>query len=106
MVDRHTCVRNALTSQKSYHQLHVLEMLRDQAMDQGRAVVVVLHDLALAHRFCHRLILMQDGHIQAEGNPDSVLSKDHLAETYRVTPADPGELTGIVLPWHRRAGPA
>ena len=88
-----------------YHQLHVLEMLRDQAVDQGRAVVVVLHDLALAHRFCHRLILMQGGRIRAEGTPTAVLSRDHLAETYGVVPADPDELTEIVLPWHRRAGP-
>ena len=27
----------------------------------GRTVVVALHDLSLAARFCHRIVLMQDG---------------------------------------------
>ena len=37
------------------HQLQVMELLRMTAR-QGRGVVVVLHDLALAARFCDRLV--------------------------------------------------
>ena len=39
------------------HQLQVMELLRATAR-KGRGVIVVLHDLALAARFCDRLILL------------------------------------------------
>src|SRR5690606_15445059 len=39
-----------------YHQLHIMELLRDCA-DQGGLVVAALHDLSLAARFCQRLLV-------------------------------------------------
>ena len=35
----------------------------------GRTVVVALHDLSLAARFCHRIVLMQAGRAVAAGAP-------------------------------------
>jgi energy-coupling factor transporter ATP-binding protein EcfA2 len=42
------------------HQLQVMTLLRTTA-HQGRGVIVVLHDLALAARFCDRLVLLVIG---------------------------------------------
>src|SRR5690625_7700563 len=39
-------------------------------------VVVVLHDLALAARYCDRLVLLQGGRVVAEGSAGQVLSAD------------------------------
>ena len=50
------------------HQLQVMDLLRSTA-GQGRGVIVVLHDLALAARFCDRLILLAQGRILVEGPP-------------------------------------
>jgi iron complex transport system ATP-binding protein len=66
-----------------YHQLHVMEILREQAR-AGRAVLVVLHDLMLASRFMDRLALMSHGKIIADGKPGDVLSDEHLRTVYRV----------------------
>lgn len=87
-----------------YHQLQVMEMLRDQAVVQGRAVVVVLHDLTLAHRFCHRLVLLKDGRLYAEGTPAMVLTRSALSEAYGIRTAAAGDLSAVVLPWERALG--
>lgn len=69
-----------------YHQLHVMELLAGQAA-AGRSVVVVLHELTLAVRFCPRVVLLHAGRIVADGRPESVLSDANLAATYGVKAA-------------------
>lgn len=65
------------------HQLKVMELLRSTAR-KGTGVVVVLHDLSLAARFCDRLILIARGRVTAHGRPAEVLSPEHLALAYGV----------------------
>jgi iron complex transport system ATP-binding protein len=65
------------------HQLRVMELLRDTAR-RGTGVIVVLHDLSLAARFCDRLVLIAHGGIVAEGRPADVLTPPHLAKAYGV----------------------
>jgi iron complex transport system ATP-binding protein len=50
----------------------------------GRTVVVALHDLSLAARFCHRIVLMQAGRVVAAGAPEDVLRIEHLASVYGI----------------------
>jgi iron complex transport system ATP-binding protein len=84
-----------------YHQLHVMEVLRDEAR-AGRAVLVVLHDLMLASRFMDRLVLMHEGRIIANGKPAEVLSDERLRTVYRID-ALRGERDGTswLSPWSR-----
>ena len=51
----------------------------------GCTVVVALHDLSLAARFCHRIVLMQTGHAMAAGAPQEVLTIERLAAVYGIT---------------------
>ncbi|MFQ5937871.1 MAG: ABC transporter ATP-binding protein, partial [Acidiferrobacterales bacterium] len=89
-----------------YHQLQVMELLRAVAR-QGGAVVVVLHDLTLAARFCDRLVLLHQGSVVAEGQPKDVLTEDNLLATYRIE-ALRGSRSGedYVLPWVTRSDSA
>jgi iron complex transport system ATP-binding protein len=83
------------------HQLEVMAILRQRA-DAGGTVAVVLHDLALAARFCDRLVLLHQGCIAAQGTPDEVLSDALLAQVYRVRALrlrPPGAGAAAVLPW-------
>lgn len=81
------------------HQLQVMELLRMTAR-QGRGVVVVLHDLALAARFCDRLVLLAGGRVLSEGEPAKVLCDEHVATAYGVEVLR-GERDGVpfLLPW-------
>ncbi|WP_245593348.1 ABC transporter ATP-binding protein [Azospirillum halopraeferens] len=80
-----------------YHMLHVMELLRDLARE-GMAVVVVLHDLALAIRFCDRLCLLDAGRLAAAGPPHAVLDGGDAERVFAVR-----LLRGPdwVLPWTR-----
>lgn len=87
------------------HQIRVMELLRGLA-DRNGGVVVVLHDLSLAARFCDRLVLLADGLTQAEGPPSQVLTPDNLERVYGVT-AEIGRRDGelYVIPWRRADQP-
>jgi iron complex transport system ATP-binding protein len=82
------------------HQLQVMELLQQTAR-QGRGVVVVLHDLALAGRYCDRLVLLADRGIVADGAPSEVLTDVNIARAYGVAVVR-GEHCGVpyLLPWH------
>lgn len=66
------------------HQLQVLELVRELAEKQGVTVVVALHDLELASRFCTRLVLMRQGRVVTHGTPTDVLTPERLADVYNV----------------------
>ncbi|HEY8352488.1 MAG TPA: ABC transporter ATP-binding protein [Sphingomonadales bacterium] len=72
------------------HALSTMELFADLAA-RGRTIVLVLHDLGLAARFCGRLLLMDRGRMAAAGAPRSVLAPDLLAAVYGVRPR--GDLT-------------
>ena len=84
-----------------YHQLHVMELLRRRA-DNGTSVVAVMHDLSLAARFCHRVVLIQNGRLLADGKPSAVLTPDHIRAAYGVD-ARFGKFDGdlYLVPWER-----
>lgn len=84
-----------------YHQLQVMEILRARA-NSGQTVIVVLHEITLAERFCDRLVLLDRGRVAAAGAPADVLTDENLHATYRVS-ALRGERDGTayLLPWQR-----
>jgi iron complex transport system ATP-binding protein len=54
-------------------QLGTLELLRREA-DEGKAVVVTLHDLSLAARYCDRVVVLERGRVAADAEPREALS--------------------------------
>ncbi len=79
------------------HQLDVMDLLRREA-DDGRLVVVVLHDLTIAARHCDRLVLLDAGRVVADGAPVQVLTAERLARVYGVVARIED---GLVLPTGR-----
>jgi iron complex transport system ATP-binding protein len=64
------------------HQVAVLERLSMEARNGGAVVVMVLHDLLFAARYCNRfLLLFGDGRFSV-GPADEALTADHLGELY------------------------
>jgi iron complex transport system ATP-binding protein len=79
------------------HQLQLMELLREEAR-RGVAVVVTLHDLSLATRFCDRLVVLKQGCLIAQGAPDKALSDATLAEAFGIAPLRDA---GAVFAWKR-----
>ncbi|EHH68119.1 ABC transporter ATP-binding protein [Gluconobacter morbifer] len=77
--------------------LAVMMLLRRLA-EEGRAVVVVLHDLMLAARFCSRLAVLRQGRLDSAGTPGNVLTDRMFADVYGVSVRRYGD---VLLPWSR-----
>ncbi|MGB1703135.1 MAG: ABC transporter ATP-binding protein, partial [Cycloclasticus sp.] len=67
---------------------------------QGKTIIVVLHELHLAMRYCDELIMLNDKQVVSKGVPSVVLTKENLHKVYGVD-AIFGEHNGKkwVLPW-------
>jgi len=65
-----------------HHQIALLEQLCQQARNEGQAVVMILHDINLALRFCDRVLLMFDGGETLGGSRQSVISSHTLSRLY------------------------
>ncbi|CDE94837.1 ABC transporter ATP-binding protein [Acidaminococcus sp. CAG:542] len=61
----------------------VLELSRHLAR-AGRTVVLSLHDIGQAARYCTRLLLLGQRKLLAQGTPEQVLRKENLEAAYQV----------------------
>jgi len=65
------------------HQLELLSLIKDLTED-GYLAIAAIHDLSMASRFCHRLILLNQGLVVADGSPAEVLSKENLYQHFSI----------------------
>lgn len=76
------------------HALAVMQLFAGLA-EQGRTIILVLHDLGLAARFCGHLVLMDGGRVAASGAPAEVLAPELLAAVYGVRARGELQQTGF-----------
>lgn len=62
------------------YQLELLSLIATLPM----TVVIALHDLNLAANYCHRLVLLKQGKVIANGSPETVLTPAMIEETWCV----------------------
>jgi iron complex transport system ATP-binding protein len=83
------------------HQVEVLDLLTDLNADSGITIVMVLHDLNLAARYCDKVVMIADGEVEAQGEPGEVFTEDLVEKVFglnsRIIP-DPVSGTPLVLP--------
>ncbi len=65
------------------HQLGILALLSEMCA-AGLAVVVVIHDVNLAARYCLQLVMVRDGKEFARGTPEEVLTPANIMEVFGV----------------------
>ena len=65
-------------------QLEVMEQSRELVAKQQLAVVVAIHDLNLASRYCDKIVTMKTGQIVAAGKPTEVLTSENIKSVYGV----------------------
>ena len=66
------------------HQIATMQTFASLAQE-GRSVIVSLHDLGLAARHCTRLVVIGGGGIVADGAPRAVLTPDLLRDTFGIS---------------------
>ncbi|MER7171454.1 ABC transporter ATP-binding protein [Streptomyces mesophilus] len=77
------------------YQVELLDLMRDLADGHGIAVGAVLHDLDQASAVADRIVLLCDGRVIGDGDPEDVLTAERLTETYGIRiEVDTDPLTG------------
>lgn len=91
------------------YQIELLELLQSLNSREQKTVVVVMHDLNLAARYCRRLFMLHQGKIYASGTPEAVLTRKNILEVYRtevLIEAHPLDSSPQVVPvFHGRSRP-
>ena len=80
---RHPAAGRAHFDAGPLHQHTTLQAVRRFA-DQGAAVMVILHDLNLAARYCDQILLLEQGRCHALGTPQQVLTPDALKAVFGI----------------------
>lgn len=65
------------------HQIKIMELFKKIA-GENKGIIIVMHDLSLAARFCDKLILLNEGHVLDSGPPRKVLSPENLKDAFRI----------------------
>lgn len=65
------------------HQIAMMQALAALAR-QGSAILVSLHDLALAARWCDRLLVLDKGGLAAQGEPEDVMTEGLLEGVFGI----------------------
>jgi iron complex transport system ATP-binding protein len=73
-----------LTGLDPGHALDALALFRRLAHDQGKGVIVTLHDLNLAARFADRVLVLNDGALVMDAKPEEALTPEILSAVYGV----------------------
>ena len=79
------------------YSIEVLSLVRRLQSEQGKTVVMVLHDLNLAIRFSDHLVVLGDGVVAAQGTPQDVVTPELLHEVFG--------LDALVVPDPATGGP-
>lgn len=78
-----------------HHQYEFMGHVRT-LVESGKTVIGAVHDLELAARFSDRLLVLEEGRVAASGTPDEVLTRELLADVFRmdanVAPTSAGTL--------------
>ena len=67
------------------NQLDMLECVR-RLRDEGKTVLMILHDLDLALRYSDHCVLMGDGRVLKNGSPEEVLLSPEISSVFGVEP--------------------
>ena len=67
-----------------FYQEEIFRFCRELC-DRGKTVLMVVHELSLAAKFCSRLMLVGEGRIISDGPPSDVMTSENLSRCYGVT---------------------
>ena len=68
-----------------HHQVSLLALVRQLALEKKLAVMVAMHDLNQAASFADRVALLVDGRLHSIGKPQQVITPENIQTAYHTT---------------------
>lgn len=67
-----------------YYQLNFIKLLKKKAEEENKLIIFIMHDLSLARKYCHELLILKKGQVYACGKSEEVLNEVTLKEVFNV----------------------
>ncbi|MBL0385355.1 ABC transporter ATP-binding protein [Tumebacillus sp. ITR2] len=86
------------------HQIEVLDILQELNENEGRTVVMVLHDLNLSCRYADHIVAIKKGSVYAEGSPEDIITPELVRDVFNMESTiirDPLYGTPMCVPFSR-----
>ncbi len=64
------------------HQVEILDLLFQLNENENRTIVMVLHDLNLACRYAHHIVMIHDKTVYAQGRPEEVIHPQAIRRVF------------------------
>ncbi|GGB48276.1 iron-hydroxamate transporter ATP-binding protein [Tistrella bauzanensis] len=64
------------------HQVEILDLVRRLARLRGLGVVIILHDINMAARFCDDILALKAGRVLVRGTPETLMTEAELARIF------------------------
>lgn len=84
-----------------HHQIEILDLVSQLQQEQGKTILLVLHDINLACRYSHYLVALAEGGVYREGNPADIVDETLLNDVFGIRSqvlVDPVYQTPLCLP--------
>lgn len=66
------------------HQVEVMELIHKLSRELNLGVIIVIHDINLASRYCDHLVALHSGKLLAEGNAHQIVNSPSLKAIYGI----------------------
>ena len=68
------------------HQIEILGILSSINREQGKTIVLIIHDLNMALQYCPKLILLENQHVVFCGDTEQGLSEENISRVFSIHP--------------------
>lgn len=67
-----------------HHQLQVMALIKELSISRNMTIVIILHDLNYAMKYCDQVVLLKEGQIYKHGQPKKVVTPEHIKAVYDI----------------------
>ena len=67
------------------NQFHIMDTINKIRANSNKTILITLHDLNLAAKYCDKIIFLKDGTVFCQGEPKKVITADNIENVYGIS---------------------
>lgn len=67
-----------------YYQIKFIKLLKERTIKENKLIIFIMHDLAMAKKYCDEILMLKGGTIHSFGKSEEVLTDTALLDVFRV----------------------